>query len=327
MIQILYNGRKFGNVTEDSNGRTVTYSDAYTLPPGVDLLFLSKFLPRYGQAVLFNPVYWCERWEMTPVAEGQLNGRDVWVNVTASTKRDDRSETDANGEPIAEDTPPWLYRLENWQISSASEEVAATVYYPTASNVALPFVNTAGVFLEAPTSRALLDMSFTYNVETFDVNYIASFVGRVNASQIDVGGITFPARTVRIEQLDAEEVTEYNQNGSIRWRYVKVKPRLLCDPRTFNRDFLNVGTALRSGGGLKKIWTWTSGGSTNYGTYQQALNASADDAEEISDPMFLNAAGTAISPFTNDGRQVPTYISGCLDVPIDFTPLKIPSVR
>lgn len=333
-INVEYLGRRYGGNQGEKSGCAMTLVDAYRLEKESDVHRLTPFFQqKIGFAYLFNPPFFLESWSFARVGDSE-GGDGLTIEVelklvspSSAASGEDRSK-DVDGNELTEETPPWLYRLENWRCSSASEEVAATAIFPENSNVAVPFVNSAGVALQATTTRGLLETSFEYNVESLDISALTNYVGCVNASPIVVAGITFAARTLKIESLDASEEVSYLTDGSVKWRYVKVSVKLLGDPGSWNRDFLNVGNHLATNSGLQKIWQWTNAnGSTVYGTYAQALASQAPDAEETTEPLFLNAQGTAVSPIDSNGRQTPTYITGTLLKPLDFSPLQFPKVK
>lgn len=327
-IRCEYEGRRFENV-DVSDGASVVYVETYRLNND-DFLLFQTFIPRKGRVVLRRPAFVLESASAKIIAGPTPRGEIVVEVEYRAGPLQREQQTDQNGNETSDETPPWLYRVENWKASTATEETTPAYYYPATSNVPAPFVNTAGVPLQATATRGLTDVSFSYNVRSINASALTTFRDAINAFPITVAGDFYAARTLKIEQIDATLKEDRATDGSVLWRYYTINVRFLCDPQTWNRDFLNVGTRVAdvANGGLRRIWSWTdANGKIVYGSYQNGLNACAQDLATVDEPLFLTPDGTNISPFDASGRQIPTYLTGSVYRPVDFSPLLLPSVR
>lgn len=293
-----------------------------------DLSRYISLLPKKGRALTFNPTRFLKSKSINPMGVGE-DGR-FYLEITYRCGGAEASErtTDTDGNPVDPDTPPWLYRCENYSSDGASEEITPTGIYLPGYDAPVPFVNTAGIPLQASATRNLRAVSFSYNVRNFYEATALALQGTVNRSPMVIAGVAYPARCVKLENIGVTLEEENDSQGYPKWRYHKISIELLVDPLTWNRDYLNVGNQVRIYGGLRRIWQWTGAdGSTKYGDLYNANKAGAEDVEETTEPMFLTPAGDNISPFDADGKQIPTYITGCLSRPADWTPLQLPQVR
>ena len=328
----------FEGASRDKNGTSYTQYCVYSLDSVDDVNRFETLLPRPGRGMLSNPVRFIQRVELVPDFGTQpTDGRYfIGVRYHLGAERVD-GDKDAEGNPINENTPPWLYKPENIQTSTSSEEYAPTTYYPTAyqnvlpaAQTPVPFVNTAGVPILATTTRNLMTLSFSYNVRRAAIQAGGVFVNSVNLNPCAVCGEVIGRRCGRLDAFDVEHCEEMDANGCPRWQYDKVSVQITINPRTWNQEFLNVGQHVRlNDGGLRRIWSWVdSTGKTCYGDLYNGQKAGfGDTMEEVAEPMFLTPDGSNISPFDADGRQIPTYISGCLQEPLDWQLLQLPPVR
>lgn len=115
-------------------------------------------------------------------------------------------------------------------------------YESILSMYSIPFVNSAGVAMEAQGSRQILKMDFSYNVKDFDFEAPAYFMNKVNDRAITIAGVTYGPKTVLIQDIGAEYKIDYNEDASVKWTYWNVKISLLIDNRTFNKEYANLGT-------------------------------------------------------------------------------------
>ncbi|MBR4832806.1 MAG: DUF4124 domain-containing protein [Thermoguttaceae bacterium] len=317
-------GLEFVSATDDE----YVFKEVRSLENYDDLSRYISMLPKKGRALTYNPTRFLKSKSVNAIGTGD-DGR-FYIEITYRCGGAEASErtTDVDGNPVDPDTPPWLYRCENYQSDGATEETTATGIYLPDFDAPVPFVNTAGVPLQAATTRNLRAVSFSYNVRDFSESVALALCGTVNRSPTVIAGVAYPARCVKLENIGATLEEENDAEGYPRWRYHKINVELLVDPLTWNRDYLNVGNHVRLGGGLRRIWQWTDAdGSTQYGDLYNANKAGAEDVEETTEPMFLTPEGDNISPFDAEGRQIPTYITGCLSRPADWTILQLPQVR
>ena len=109
------------------------------------------------------------------------------------------------------------------------------------SMFAVPFVNSAGVAMEAQGSRQILKIDFSYNVKDFDFEAPAYYMNKVNDREVTIAGVTYGPKTVLIQDIGAEYKIDYNDDATVKWTYWTVRISLLIDNRTFNKDYANLG--------------------------------------------------------------------------------------
>lgn len=241
--------------------------------------------------------------------------------------------------------PPWELSPTNYRENGATLEESAAYFYPGAGDPifpggtggeARPFVNTAGVMLEGSITRNLFAFSFSYNVAATSYNRAVMWRarGKVNASTVKVAGMTFGPRELKIENLSAsscrtstETVNVDGSTSKITWKYWKIDVSFLANPRTFDQQFLNVGTHISRGGALHRVWKWTSPTALKpcFGTYYDYQQSGATDGEALTENVALNDAGDGVSPLDETGRQVMTYRVGSVLQPADFGALELPT--
>jgi hypothetical protein len=246
--------------------------------------------------------------------------------------------------------PPWQLPCYRFRATPVPMKTTVRTFYPTrgdalfgagasVSLVPMPLVNTAGVPLAVDSSRVLTRFRFCYNLESTTANYAAAldwcwrWPGHCNATTVRFAGIEFPPLTLMFESFSFEYCEEpYSYEAVVdgaqatvsgTWHYLKCEARLLADPLTFARNYLNVGAHTLSRSGIERLWNWTDAtGKLVFGRYAEA--AKHADAQEVSENLFLDEAGSGISPFAEDGRQTPTYRCGVLEMPYDFNRLGLP---
>lgn len=333
------------NTSED---RTVVYVEYYILDSPDDFLpFFFFHQPNKGSTRVITqrqgsvPVHYY--FEVESVSYERKPPRaDGTLHVVASTTLKQFEERD-------DLTPPWELPPYDFSIGSAQTESSVARFYPcegdplfpAGSNEPVPFINTAGVSLEAVVSKGFSQISFSYNVPAsdFDPNVTWASVGVTNDSPVTICGISFPVRTLVITKYGAtfctSKATTTDANGietEINWKYYKISVSFDCNPETYNEFYLNAGTHVRrwnpatGGGALYRVWRWTNAaGSPTFGTYWDYIQSGAEDGEAVTESMFLTADGTNVSPLDATGRQIPTYRLGTSYRPVNFNSLNFPS--
>ena len=338
--------------------RSITMEKVYQITPA-EFVPLVMALPKKGRVHLIDvDGVWC--WfRIDAVNVERLSGllpsaitgagtlRSGTVLVRAELKMSLLKE---NADPSV---PPWELPCYSYRASSVAVRYTPRHFYPTsgdpvlgpgpaASLAPMPLVNTAGVPLSVTSSRVLTRFSFNYNMRSDPADYAAAldftwrWPGRCNADTVLFAGIEFPPLTLMLESFSFElceepysyrTVTDGAETAvSGTWRYLKCAVRLLADPISFARNYLNVGTHRIGRNGLERLWQWTGdAGRLVFGSYADALSHA--DAQEVSEHLFLNEAGTDVAPAGSDGRQIPTFRRGVLEQPVDFAPLCLPGAR
>lgn len=293
-------------------------------------------------------------WAMTPI--GAIDGKDQ------------------DGNTINVDTPPWKLPVEDYRIGTQFiEESVKNIWVPNkdeSGNIIdgyheAPFVNTAGTPLVATATRNLMTVSFSYNVpwtedgetELFPDSLAKDFVGCVNDREITVCGVTYPPITLRIETIDPqlmrvmdEVIVGSDGENTIvsqveKFRYKKIGVNMIADPKTFFRDYENIGMEfvrmhqIDESKLVRTIWTANELESEGNHVFYDALNilknghayldgrrynVDVTTIERVSEPMYLDEHGAIIQPDPETGKQTPYRLRGCPDRPADFSRLRFP---
>ena len=190
-----------------------------------------------------------------------------------------------------------------------------------------PLVNTAGVPLQATVTRPLVRMTFSFNLYDIQPDWVYRWTGKVNNDFVVICGIGFEPGMLRLESLNFEVCSETPPSAGgaepEEISYYKCDVSLLIDPQKFERRYLNVGTHIRTPGGLRRLWCATHNGNLIYGTVDSVIGF--ENAEEVSENMFLGPDGDnlmAIDPDT--GRQYPSYRTGYLEETCAFSEIGLP---
>ncbi len=271
--------------------------------------------------------FWVDSVDFTKVTQ-QPNGE---VLFTADYKLKTMNPSEVHF--VRNNPPPWAQPVSDFSVSPATEEIAVEQIYPPNSLAPVRLCNSAGVALEASGYQGLCTISFSYNSLSFDPNAVWGFKSTVNAFNTLVCGMAFPPRTLLVDTYSGAEQIEYDEDGNIKWQYFKISVSLTANPKTWNKQYLNLGTHVWTNGGLEQLWKWIDDdGRTHFEPYSSFLhwidNQRGDESrgEAITDPMFLNNNGTGISGFRGY-QQIPTYVEGCPFYPADFSFLDLPATR
>ena len=324
-----------GGSTGDSY--SVTYEKVYQIL-AEDYILLVLYQPKKGQTVRIA----------LPIPDGQGGRAETvfgWFRVDSVSLQREGSQivqgdstiihvrvtmnlTMVTADTEGEYTEPWRLPPYNFKIGTENLEQSAWQFYNTENIDQVtglptlePFVNTAGVPLQATTSRPLVRMPFSFNLEDIDPDWVYLWTGKINDDDVVICGIPFSAGQVKLESLSFEQMTETKQptqegGEPVDINYYKADAVFLIDPQTFERQYLNVGVHIKSGGGLRRLWTANYNGTTVYGTIDTIFNF--QNPEEVSENMFLDSTGALLSGFGSDGRQIPTYRTGYLEELTDF---------
>ncbi|MDO5554727.1 MAG: hypothetical protein Q4G68_13295 [Planctomycetia bacterium] len=327
IINYNYLGRRYlGGGLEASGNRYFDFEETYELARVEDLPSFLAFLSPVGRLVHRFPPFRIQSSRVLRISEPKPDGKVILaINVHCATEgRGDFLEYDLNGNPVTENTPPWLCRARNVRMTSVGETEHATRVWPVDSERPAPFMNTAGVTLQADISRGLSQLSFSYCLQSASPNFAWQYPFKTNRDPICLLGLNFPARGVLIQSLSVQPGIDRNPDTGVRWRYVRIDIQFLIDPDGFNKDYRNVGTSVRTIGGLMRLWNWNRG--TMFGSYNSYLESGYDDGEEVNEPLYLDNSGMFVSPFDENGHQRETWLRGCVYEPADFSPLWLPEV-
>lgn len=340
IIRYNYLGRKMiGGGLDAENHRSLIFEEYYELDNVEDIPTFLAFLNPAGRIVHSFPCFRIQTSRVERITAPLANGSVTLTIAVTCTTNSDIMERDRNGSEVTENTPPWLYGLEKFKIVSAIQQENVTYIWPAADSdqptdglrlfrsedKPLAMRNTAGVPIEATTSRGLAELSFIYNLQNINPDAPWLYVSKINKYPIKIAGIEFPKRTIQIRSITMDQVVERNNDASVRWEYYKVGVQFVIDPQTFNRDYLNTSLSIRRPEGLSRIWSWGDG--KYFGSFANYIDSGFDDGEEMGEPMFLTESGTTLSPYDSEGKQIPVYLPGSVYEPIDFEILEFPEER
>lgn len=163
----------------------------------------------------------------------------------------DASSSDANGEPVTAQTPPWNLLPDNISFSYPERQIpfqaaynSSGQQYNAAGKVLIPVQNSAGTPFVAQTTARDMEISFTFATKNWNINHAINYGNTINASEIKICGITIPARRGLLRPPECEFITTYDDNtGEIKWQYWNVKVTILISfsPDGFAKRVLNIG--------------------------------------------------------------------------------------
>lgn len=295
-----------------------------------DFIALCLYQPKKGQTVrieLDGYYCWFQVESVSVEREGSpfTRGDKTLIHVRVKTELS-LVTTEAEG-GSSQYTFPWDLPPYNFKLSTELLQQSAWDFYSTVNQQREPFVNTAGVPLQAEVTRPLVRMSFSFNLYDIEPNWVHQWTGKVNNDTVKICGITFQPGMVKLESLGFEvcndtvpSETEGAAPDPI--YYYKCDVSLLIDPQTFERQYLNVGVHYIKNGQLRRLWTVNNSGTIIYGAIEDVIPY--PNPEEVTDNMFLNGDGTAISGFDSAGRQIPTYRTGYLEELVAFSDIELP---
>lgn len=325
------------NPTQNENGswsfdRVVTWN-LYGLRIN-DFLF-AKVLPARGSVHPTWPFYVCVSKSVSDIRElAGSDARQVDIRITYRTAKlneyNPYENADASGSLY-----PWYLPAQNYSVSGQDVEQTLREIYDDNGN-AIPMVNSAGSPILVNGTRAQSSIRFEYYrpMSGFDENFVHDFKNTVNNDDIRVAGLWYPRLMLRCDSLSATVENATNSDGTTAYSYWKIAAQLSADPETFWRKYLNVGTMHRpisseAGQVMSPVPTWTatdSSGNVRYGSRQEMLDISEENAEPINEPMFLNPDGT-LATIGDDGKQEPVYLNGIPEFPVDFSILGMPTEK
>jgi len=331
-----------------SDSRSFTEQSIWEVTPPHNVVDLmdSYFMPPIGAYHPQRPIYRCRNVNIEEVGrlKGPNGGYQVEANVQWETVLPEDAR-DRNGDPITPLTLPWLLPVEDFTTSgNPVEETLTTVWSVSGGNiVSAPFVNSAGAPMIANSTRNQMAMSFAYNMPPdFDDTYAFYYNGKVNSEHVTVCGYGFRPFTLQVVSLGTRLIRKFTEGEEPTIAYKKVSVQLLADPKTFIREYANIGTEILAGPlgneSRARLWrgTYTTGGSggmmvvpgaVHYATRAELLELASQgyidstEIEAVTDPMFLAEDGTEITPIDPaTGRQMPVYRRGC---PFEITDLSV----
>lgn len=217
---------------------------------------------------------------------------------------------------------PWQLPPYDFKLGTILTHHNASTFYRTgiASPSVQALLNTAGAPLNVSTTRPLVKMSFSFNLPLFNYLLIYNRIGYVNNDVVTICGITIDPFMVKLQSVNSESCYQdyvFIEDGvetSRTIHYYKISVVLILDPLSYLRYFHNVGTHFKKDNGIQKIWYGYINNQLVYNTLDYLKNNGCSSPQELMTNLFLNDAGTDLSPLDqNTGGQIPVYLPGIVE--------------
>ena len=152
----------------------------------------------------------------------------------------------SNDQAVDANTPPWKLLPDNITFSYPERQVPFQAAYDYSGNryfssglALLPVQNSAGTPFVAQTTERDMELSFTFAAKKWNINNSLYYGNTINASEIEICGVTIPARRGLLRPPECEFVTTYEESsGKKKWEYWNVRVSILI-------TFSNTGFAKR----------------------------------------------------------------------------------
>jgi hypothetical protein len=222
----------------DSSGWTRTRKKIVSASTWEEL-YRGNAFPAHGSRHPENPAFRLESANMTQIGNSDRKIQVLWEGTYhAST--------------IAEAKDPW--ELDAQDVSIAySTETAPMLYGYNAKGNPVTLKNSAGCMISAETSHTITDLTFRYCVKAkkrYEIpGHIEPLINKNSETVADVKirpycGLLMPYSTNLIVEYDDE-----NPNKEVR-RYWELQVTIRINPKTWKREYLDVGTMALFGGGI-----------------------------------------------------------------------------
>lgn len=152
---------------------------------------------------------------------------------------------------VTADTPPWELLPDNLSFSNPERQIpfqaaynSSGQRYNSAGQVLIPVQNAAGTPFVAQTTAMDMEMSFTFATKKWNINNSIDYGNTINASDIEICGVTIPARRALLRPPKYDFITTYEDStGKKKWEYWNVNVTILItfSPDGFAKRVLNIG--------------------------------------------------------------------------------------
>lgn len=157
----------------------------------------------------------------------------------------------SNDQAVTADTPPWDLLPDNLTFSYPERQVpfqaaynSSGQRYNAAGQVLIPVQNSAGTPFVAQTTERDMEMSFTFAAKKWNINNSIDYGNTINASDIEICGVTIPAKRALLRPPECEFITTYDDaTGKVKWEYWNVRVSIFISFANsgFAKRVLNVG--------------------------------------------------------------------------------------
>ncbi len=162
-------------------------------------------------------------------------------------------------------------------------------------NPSLPVLNPAGDPYEESTTIYTTLLRFSYNLETFDSDWVGRFVDSINDTAVNVIDVAIPKYRGRIKNLAPSYQLEYDNAGELRYSFWRVDVEIEIYRKNIQKDILARGLFfLDSGDVNKKLRIYfdpSATGSNNIG----ARDDLGSNAAPVDVPIKLDTDGTILA--------------------------------
>ena len=163
----------------------------------------------------------------------------------------DPNATDADGNAVTSDTPPWKLKPDNISFSYPERQVPFQAAYNSSGQrynaqgqALIPVQNSAGTPFVAQTTERDMEISFNFAAKKWNPNNAIHYGSTINAQDITVCGIRIPAGRGLLKSPECEFITTYEDGSNkVKWEYWNIRVSILI---TFaetghSKVVLNIG--------------------------------------------------------------------------------------
>ena len=225
--------------------------------------------------------------------------------------------------------PPW--EMPPYDISfNTSEYVMAfqKAYDLTKPDVngvpTIPVLNSAGDPFEDSMVENNVIMKFSYNLQTFNPNWLLLYVNRVNKDAETVLDIGLPARHCRIKTLSASKQKQFNPKGELLYEYWVVGVEIEISPKPMHREIMERGLFFKNSTGKYRIFIRTDSDPHNTGINFGKKEDMGTDPSPCDEPQRLTDSGGLLDNTGCANNTVTIYKSYHDKYELSWSPLNLP---
>lgn len=297
-MTINYRGiERYGPLQESDKGIwTTTIDHSFHFDESespVDIMADSNVPAKNSQHPSGNGLYALNR-TVSSAQEGDEQRSGKYI-VTVNYTNDLRIDSTIDGSQT--EVVPW--KLPPYDISIFPVEVTKSMVKSyqdgdTKDGPSVPVQNVIGDPIDAQTVEQHTIYSFSYNLRSFNDDWIDTYSDSVNTGSVVVIDNTIPARKGRIRSLGATFQRIYKEDGSILYKYWKVSVEIEKSPTIWQVELMNVGFWVEIAGVRYRIYTDSINGGFGSKAGLIAAGGVADDIVAVDTPQKLSADGSAV---------------------------------